>query len=122
MSRVVVETRKAYVVQLGDRRRRFWSAGAAYYAIAKRLLGTKYMAAMKAVDDDGAAVDGLAADLGVPFEIVQARAARARALFVIVHRDEGDEFSSKLWQAYVRRVAGKLRKLDEHAARKAARS
>ena len=62
----------------------------------------------------------LAEELGIPAEIVTARAVRGYALFNSVeqvgHEGQGRVdhayFDSKRWTAYVRRVANKLRAMD----------
>ena len=123
MSRVVVSTRKAFTVEIGGKSRRFWTEAAAYYAIAKSLIGAKYIAAMKAVERDPLRVSevGWLADmLKVSSEVIEERAVRGYALFNSVeqvgHEGQGHVdhayFDSKKWTAYVRRVAKKLRAMD----------
>lgn len=125
MIRVAVSTRKAFTVEIGGAQRRFWTEAAAYYAIAKSLIGAKYLAAMRAVERDslGSTVDetGCLADmLKVSSGAIQDRAARGYALFNSVENVHAEGhgkithayFDSKKWTAYVRRVAKKMRALD----------
>ena len=124
MSRVVASMRKAFTVEIGGKSRRFWTEAAAYYAIAKSLIGAKYLAAMKAADrcsdEHCGPMDDLAEELGIPAEIVTARAVRGYALFNSVeqvgHEGQGRVdhayFDPKKWTAYVRPVAKKLRAMD----------
>lgn len=120
MSRVVVETRKAYVIDIGGKRRRFWTEAAAYYALAASLLGRKYLGALKAVEtgDLDSYGDQAVEMLGMTVERAKDRADRAQRLF---YRDGGydepDYFDTNRWQAYVRRVASKMRAMDSGKAK-----
>lgn len=120
--RVAVETRKAYVFEINGKRRRFWTEAAGYYALAKSLLGPKYIGPLKAAEECGAdereflhrKPDDVSA------EKWQARADRARDMFVRDYDDHYHEphstFESDRWQAYVRRVARKMRAMDRRRA------
>ena len=111
MSRVAVSTRKAFTVEIGGAQRRFWTEAAAYYAIAKSLVGKKYLGAIAMVD---AAADFPSIEAS---DVERSRAKRAHELFHSVEiGDDGDTeravFDPKKWTAYVRRVANKLRAMD----------
>lgn len=113
-SPVTASQRTVYTATIGGKRRKFHTAGAAWYAIAKSALGAKYLEAMTMVTVDTPEVT----------DQDRARAARAERLFFapqcVMGGDEHDYncrgncagFNSKKWQAYVRRVARKLRALD----------
>ena len=111
MNRVDRQLRPAFLADMGPdkRRRRFHTEAAAYYAIAKAWLGAKYLAAAREVE--GRLVDEVVASVD-PRTIARARRA------VMLFHDQGDGilesdgWSPKLWQAYVRRVAVKLRAMD----------
>ena len=126
-TRVVVERRPAYTITLGKRRKRFATKGAAYYALAKRLVGAKYMGPLASAGYGKSAkwsVAELSAEHGLSEAVIKSRADRAVDLFVYGGVDDydgeaRDYFDSDKWQAYVRRVAKKLRALDEYAARRA---
>lgn len=101
--RITAEPRMSYVVEIGGKRRRFWTVTAAYYALAKSLLGKKYIGPMRAHE----AFQDLS-----PEETD--RAERGAALFCrLDHAAEESYFDRDRWQAYVRRVARKMRALDE---------
>ena len=111
MIRVVASTRKAFTVEIGGKSRRFWTEAAAYYAIAKSLIGKKYLAAIAMVDAAAGSSFLEASD------VERARAERGRELFYCPGdsrrpADARDCFDSKRWTAYVRRVAKKLRAMD----------
>lgn len=125
VSRVTCETRKAYTVNIGGKRRRFWTEAAAYYALAKSLLGDKYLASLRSVEawegtermntPDNVAMMREVGGAPSPTEV--RRAARARELFTFYHSGSyeqapGIEWRTDRWQAYVRRVAKKMRALD----------
>lgn len=123
-ARVVVERRPSYAVDLGGgKRRRFATKGAAYYALAKRAIGVKYMRAL-AVAGHGHRCQRLTAEqaadeTGLSVDAIKARAERAADLFVTcsIAREgelDGEYFDSDKWVAYVRRVAKKWRALDEY--------
>ena len=103
-SLVTASTRTVYTATICGVTRKFFTLGAAYYAVAKSLIGRKYLSAIT-LEDAGAATD---AD--------RVRADRARALFF-----DGEAFDAKRWTAYVRRVARRLRALDDHRAKEARR-
>ncbi len=117
--RVTVETRKAYVMEVNGKRRRFWTEAGAYYALAKSLLGPKYIGPLKAAEECGAdereflhrKPDDVSEDA------YRSRVDRARELFVREYDDHYHEphevFESHRWQAYVRRVARKMRAMDK---------
>lgn len=108
MSRVSVETRKAYVITVGGKRIRFWTEAAAYYALARSLVGAKYLAPLWAYEtgsDDGV----IAAQMGITEETVSTRAARARILF---YSPEYNSFDTCRWKAHIRRVAKKMMAMD----------
>lgn len=115
--RVTVETRKAFTIEIGGKRRRFWTEAAAYYKLAASLLGRKYLGALKAIETGDGVDDFTAAMLGVTVEQAQSRADRAARLFHRVEDVSGqghlrEYFDTNRWQAYVRRVATKMRALD----------
>ena len=120
MSRVVVETRKAYVIDIGGKKRRFWTEAAAYYKLAASLLGRKYLGPLKAAETHGDVDDFQAELLDMTVEQAQRRAERGMYLF----HSEGDRYSGEpesyfdtdRWQLYVRRVATKMRAMDKIAA------
>ncbi len=116
-SPVTASTRTVYTVAIGGKPLRFFTAGAAWYALAKSLVGSKYLPALRMVEgyDRSAFVDP-------PTDAERARADRADALFFRGQPcdDNGGyprEFCTKKWAAYVRRVARKLRALDEYQAK-----
>lgn len=123
-SRVLTERRPRYAIKIGKRRRRYDTRGAAYYALAKYLIGAKYMGPLSVVHGLVKKRNGVdrAADLaricGIPEELVEQRAARAMELFVEVAYDHPAFFDSGRWQEYVRRVAKKLQRFDALAIRR----
>ncbi len=109
-SPVTASTRTVYTVAIGGRRRRFLTAGAAWYALAKSLVGSKYLSAWRAVDSyrKGAFIDP-------PTDAERDRAERCQHLFYVDdNHGEQTHFDTAKWQAYVRRVARRLRALDEY--------
>lgn len=129
MSRVTCETRKAYTITIGGKKRRFWSEAAAYYALAKSLLGDKYLAALREVEAWEMNGAGHTLESYIPGHVpaprppdgVMSRAERARELFTFYHSGSyeqapGVEWRTDRWQAYVRRVAKKMRAMDGRAA------
>jgi hypothetical protein len=122
MSRVAVETRKAYVIAIGGKKRRFWTEAAAYYKLAASLLGQKYLGILRAYeadpDDFQGALTAEAEAHAMTVPQVATRGERAAALFC-AREWGGEPFDPRKWQAYVRRVAKKMRAMD---ARRAAAS
>lgn len=130
--RVTVETRKAYTIVIGGKKRRFWTEAAAYYALAKYLLGAKYLLALSEVDawrqtvdqNTPENIDEIRTLDGAPSPATEMRAVRARSLFYVAEDVSGYghydmHWCSERWTKYVRRVAKKLRAMD---ARRAAES
>lgn len=113
-SPVTASTRTVYAVTIGGKPRRFFTAGAAWYALAKSLVGAKYLSAWRAVDGYRKS-----AFIDPPTDAERDRAERCQHLFYVDdNHDEQTHFDTAKWQAYVRRVARKLRALDEYATRK----
>ena len=115
--RVQVEMRKAYTIEIGGKRRRFWTEAAAYYKLAASLLGTRYLGPLRAVESDpfirNTNVELAAEQLDMTVPQVLVRAGRARAMFYLVEADTDTNcFDTRRWQAYVRRVAKKMRAMD----------
>lgn len=112
-SPVTASQRTVYTVAIGGKPRRFFTAGAAWYALAKSLVGSKYLSVWRVVDgyDRSAFLDP-------PTDAERARAERCQDLFYLDATDRYGEpvptFDTRKWQAYVRRVARKLRALDEY--------
>lgn len=110
-SPVTASTRTVYTVAIGGKQRRFLTAGAAWYALAKALLGGKYLSAWRVAEEYNRTPF---ADR--PTDAESALAERCQHLF-FVDSDGGPRFNTDKWQAYVRRVARKLRALHEHRAK-----
>ena len=107
---VTVETRKAFVVTVGGVRRKFWSRGPAYYAIAKEMLVAKY-----------GHMDTAESWPGLDDDAFKVRRERYYAMFW--RRSDQDwapsddgHFDVAHWTRYVRRVARRLRMRDERQA------
>ena len=117
-SPVTASTRTVYTVAIGGKPRRFFTAGAAWYALAKSLIGNKYLSAWRVVDG----YSGIAF-MDPPTDAERVRAERCQDLFYSVEEIGSDRdidrtyFDTHKWQAYVRRVARKLRALDEYRAK-----
>lgn len=124
--RIIAERRPVYTVKIGKRNRRFSTKGAAYYALAKRMLVVKYMGPLAAAGYSTKlkiTAEELAAQTGLDADAIRARGERAVEMFITDERfydgTYGDGyFDTCKWQAYVRRVAKKLRALDEYADKK----
>lgn len=124
-ARVTVSRRPSYLIKIGKRNRRFPSKTAAYYALAKRMLVIKYMPPLAAAGYSTkrkATADEVAAETGLDVDVVKTRGERAVEMFISDERFSdgtyGDGyFDGGKWKSYVRRVAKKLRALDEHAER-----
>lgn len=125
MTRITIETRKVYVIAIGGKKRRFWTEAAAYYALAKSLLGDKYLAALHEVeaweqtvrDNTPENIDEIRKLDGAPSLATEFRAVRARSLFYVAEDVSGwghyeTHWSSERWSKYVRRVAKKMRAMD----------
>ena len=126
--RIIAERRPVYTVKIGKRNRRFSTKGAAYYALAKRLLVVKYMGPLATAGHSTKlkiTTEELAAQTGLDADAIRARGERAVEMFITDERFDGGAFvdsdgyfDTGKWQAYVRRVAKKLRALDEYADKK----
>ena len=124
--RIIAARRPVYTVKIGKRNRRFSTKGAAYYALAKRMLVVKYMGPLAAAGYSTKlkiTAEELAAQTGLDADAIRARGERAVEMFITDERfydgTYGDGyFDTGKWQAYVRRVAKKLRALDEYADKK----